>query len=70
MLVSCALVRRIEATLTFDTCRPPEDSREIKYLQDRRKELGGYLPAREVRCPPLKAPPLCPWLPPSRCRAR
>ncbi len=38
--------------------RPPEDSREIKYLQDRRKELGGYLPAREVRCPPLKVPPL------------
>jgi pyruvate dehydrogenase E1 component len=38
--------------------RPPEDSREIKYLQDRRKELGGDLPAREVHCPPLKAPPL------------
>jgi pyruvate dehydrogenase E1 component len=38
--------------------RPADDSRELKYLQDRRKELGGDLPAREVRCPPLKAPPL------------
>jgi pyruvate dehydrogenase E1 component len=38
--------------------RPAEDSREIKYLKDRRKELGGSLPSREVRCPPLKAPPL------------
>ena len=38
--------------------KPPEDSRELKYLQDRRKDLGGYSPAREVRCPPLKAPPL------------
>jgi pyruvate dehydrogenase E1 component len=38
--------------------RPPEDSRELKYLQERRKELGGDLPAREAHCPPLKAPPL------------
>jgi pyruvate dehydrogenase E1 component len=38
--------------------RPAEDSREIKYLQDRRKELGGALPARVVHCSPLKAPPM------------
>jgi pyruvate dehydrogenase E1 component len=36
--------------------KPPEDSREIKYLKQRRKELGGYLPARRVECPRLKAP--------------
>ena len=29
--------------------RPPDDSPEIKYLQERRKELGGYLPERKVR---------------------
>ncbi len=36
--------------------KPPEDSSELKYLQKRRKELGGHLPARKVECPPLKAP--------------
>jgi pyruvate dehydrogenase E1 component len=36
--------------------RPPEDSREIQYLKQRRQELGGYLPTRRVSCPPLKAP--------------
>ena len=28
--------------------KPPEDSEEIKYLQKRREELGGYLPRRVV----------------------
>ena len=37
--------------------RPPEDSKEIQYLRQRGKELGGYLPARQVRCEPLPAPP-------------
>ncbi len=37
--------------------RPPEDSKEIQYLRQRRKELGGYLPARQIRCAPLPAPP-------------
>jgi len=36
--------------------KPPDDSNELKYLHKRRKELGGYLPARKVECPPLKAP--------------
>jgi pyruvate dehydrogenase E1 component len=36
--------------------KPPEDSSELKYLHKRRKELGGYLPARKTTCPPLKAP--------------
>ncbi|MCC6418857.1 MAG: pyruvate dehydrogenase (acetyl-transferring), homodimeric type [Gemmataceae bacterium] len=38
--------------------KPFEDSRELTYLRQRRLDLGGWLPAREVRCPPLKAPPL------------
>jgi len=38
--------------------RPPEDSRELEYMRRRRQELGGYLPARSVRCEPMKAPPL------------
>jgi pyruvate dehydrogenase E1 component len=35
--------------------RPPDDSPEIKYLQARRAELGGYVPARKVRSKPLVA---------------
>jgi pyruvate dehydrogenase E1 component len=38
--------------------RPPEDSAETKYLQARRRELGGYIPERKVRAKPL--PPLDP----------
>ncbi len=33
--------------------RPPDDSAEIKYMQQRRKQLGGYLPERKVRATPL-----------------
>jgi pyruvate dehydrogenase E1 component len=36
--------------------RPPDDSPEITYLQERRRELGGYLPKREVDCGPLEPP--------------
>jgi pyruvate dehydrogenase E1 component len=36
--------------------RPPNDSREIQYLLERRRELGGCLPARTVRCSLLAAP--------------
>ena len=35
--------------------RPPDDSPEIKYLQARRAELGGYVPKRSVRSKPLVA---------------
>jgi pyruvate dehydrogenase E1 component len=38
--------------------RPPEDSEEIKYLRERRKALGGFLPERKVRAKPLRAPSL------------
>ena len=36
--------------------RPPPGSEEMQYLHARRQELGGYLPARKVQCPRLKAP--------------
>jgi pyruvate dehydrogenase E1 component len=38
--------------------RPPADSAELQYLQSRRQTLGGYLPAREVRCQRIEPPPL------------
>jgi pyruvate dehydrogenase E1 component len=38
--------------------KPPPDSEEIRYLQERRKALGGYLPARTDDAPPLIVPPL------------
>jgi pyruvate dehydrogenase E1 component len=33
--------------------RPPENSPEMIYLQERRQELGGPVPTRGVRCAPL-----------------
>jgi pyruvate dehydrogenase E1 component len=38
--------------------RPADDSPEITYLQERRRELGGYMPCREVRPYEFKVPPL------------
>jgi len=38
--------------------RPAEDSPETKYLLERRKVLGGFLPKRKVDAPPLKVPAL------------
>ena len=36
--------------------RPPDDSPEMEYLQERRRALGGYIPSRRVSCPPLNSP--------------
>lgn len=36
--------------------RPPLDSVETQYLVERRKQLGGFLPRRKVKAPPLKLP--------------
>jgi len=36
--------------------KPPADSPEGVYLQERRKELGGYVPTRATKCEPLKTP--------------
>jgi pyruvate dehydrogenase E1 component len=38
--------------------RPPEDTPEMKYLQERRKALGGSLPVRHPKKIEIKAPPL------------
>jgi len=38
--------------------RPSEDSAELTYLHERRKELGGYLPERKPAKIEIKAPPL------------
>jgi pyruvate dehydrogenase E1 component len=38
--------------------RPPENSKEIKYLLDRRKAMGGFLPSRRRNAPPLQVPGL------------
>lgn len=37
--------------------RPAEDSPEIKYMLERRKELGGFLPKRNANIRPIKTPP-------------
>jgi pyruvate dehydrogenase E1 component len=42
--------------LTFR--KPAPDSEEMKYLQERRGSLGGYVPARSTAAPPLTVPPL------------
>jgi pyruvate dehydrogenase E1 component len=42
--------------LTFR--KPAPDSEEMKYLQERRATLGGYLPARSAAAPALNVPPL------------
>ncbi|MFP4638508.1 MAG: pyruvate dehydrogenase (acetyl-transferring), homodimeric type, partial [Spirochaetaceae bacterium] len=36
--------------------RPPEDSEEMQYLQERREKLGGYLPKRTTHAEPLSMP--------------
>ncbi len=37
--------------------RPPEGSPELRYLQERRRALGGYLPERVLVVEPLAPPP-------------
>ncbi|MFN2301906.1 MAG: pyruvate dehydrogenase (acetyl-transferring), homodimeric type [Gammaproteobacteria bacterium] len=38
--------------------RPSDDSEEMKYFQERRKQLGGFLPQRRTGQPSLEVPPL------------
>jgi pyruvate dehydrogenase E1 component len=38
--------------------RPPEDAPETRYVRERRKDLGGFLPRREVRAKSLATPSL------------
>lgn len=37
--------------------KPPKDSPELQYLQERRRALGGYLPQRQMTAPSLKPLP-------------
>src|SRR5213082_556321 len=37
--------------------RPADDSPELTYMQERRKQLGGYMPERKVRSKPIKQVP-------------
>ena len=37
---------------------PPEDSEELEYMHERRRSLGGYLPARRKEAPPVQVPAL------------
>ncbi|MGA2436421.1 MAG: pyruvate dehydrogenase (acetyl-transferring), homodimeric type, partial [Bryobacteraceae bacterium] len=43
---------------TVSFYRPPEDSPEMKYLHERRRKLGGYLPRRDPKPIEIQAPPL------------
>ena len=47
-----------EAAKDGSLYRPPDDSPEIVYMRQRRKELGGSMPARDVPVPTFKAPAL------------
>ncbi|HTT43880.1 MAG TPA: pyruvate dehydrogenase (acetyl-transferring), homodimeric type [Steroidobacteraceae bacterium] len=38
--------------------KPAEDADETRYLQDKRRALGGFLPQRRRTAPPLPIPPL------------
>ncbi len=38
--------------------KPPADSPEMKYLHERRQELGGYVPSRRTKFPKLTVPKL------------
>ncbi|MCI0691866.1 pyruvate dehydrogenase (acetyl-transferring), homodimeric type [candidate division KSB1 bacterium] len=37
--------------------KPADDSAEMKYLHERREQLGGFVPARRMKSAPLKTPP-------------
>ena len=46
-----------EQVKNIEYYKPAEDSEEIKYLKERRKQLGGFIPERSSRSKPIKAPP-------------
>ncbi len=47
-----------EDIANYSFVKPADDSEEIKYLKGRREALGGYLPQRITKVPPLEIPPL------------
>ena len=42
----------------LDFYRPSDNSREVVYMRERRRALGGYLPARRRSAPAVAVPPL------------
>lgn len=52
-----------EQVENLEYVKPEPESEEIKYLQERRKELGGYLPQRQKFAAPLEVPPLSDFKP-------
>ncbi len=55
---SCGVPVADEDIASAPYYRPAQDSAEMRYLQERRKELGGHLPARRRRVESLKTPGL------------
>lgn len=47
-----------DAAARAEFYRPDPDSKEMRYLRERRQALGGGIPRRRQNCPPLPAPPL------------
>jgi pyruvate dehydrogenase E1 component len=47
-----------EAAKNASFFRPPADSSEMAYMHERRRQLGGYMPARTVPPSKITAPPL------------
>lgn len=52
-----------EQVKNYEYILPDPDSAEIKYLQERRKALGGYLPQRKKFAEPLEVPPISAFQP-------
>lgn len=52
-----------EQVANYEYIKPDPDSAEIKYMQERRKALGGYLPQRKKFAAPLEIPPLSAFQP-------
>jgi pyruvate dehydrogenase E1 component len=47
-----------EAAISLEFYRPEENSEEIRYLHDRRRELGGHIPARQYKTSAVPVPSL------------
>ncbi len=52
------LVMEPEKVEKLEFYRPPQDSPEAKYIQQRAEAMGGYLPARSPKKITIQAPPL------------
>jgi pyruvate dehydrogenase E1 component len=46
-----------EQVKNIEYYKPAENSQEIKYLKERRKQLGGFIPERSSLAKPIQAPP-------------